>query len=863
MPLSMMGKLAQTEKIDIFNRKIFIKGFSTMLVPTETHEDLLIWHLLYEKDGGRISYLDSHDIHAGSISISTLEASRHILGWCSEIRYNAGEDHFKSCILQTHMYTGAINSSYTVESCGLKAPHEGCKLEDVYVSGGQLITGCEDSAIGSKDRRHQVSRNSYGEKLSWISKKYVVMWDVGDKRGWLVNGSSALLHLLRMSLETNKTDSLKSRFVFRAEAMKGSTEPIPSDFATDVLSNPINLNLEIHMDEDGVIIPQTSSETLFPRRVFQSSGKHLRLKHRIERLYNLLEKMIDHQVGMSGQNGKLLRCRPRQVLEGWDFLDLATNEDPITPRVYKLRTRGKGWVDFTRAIHAITLFGVGFGEIFQPVCESDSCSYWSTLPHGKYYLAAGIADLSRIMKRRGNHRVHPMRLTDYISWNFENTAFEPCQCRGQQQSKHSNLAHNLLPSSPSREIPNHDPVKLPEQGAVAFGHNDDSGFIWNDYGDPEQGNLPDSSDELETEFDDSALGQSLSPPWSGTNRRMESFAFEPITTNDTTPNHKIGIVCALFTELMAVRTLFDETSEAPERADGDPNHYAFGRIGGHNVVAASLPCEDYGTNAAATVASHMLRSFPTVTYCLVVGIGGGVPSLQHDIRLGDIVVSTGVIQYDIGKNFPNVEFRSTATIQRPHQDLTNVINEFRSNPKLSYVPLQEYIQHIQTSRPEYARPTQDLDRLFDSNYVHNRSQETCGSCDDPQVQREPRSSIWPSIHYGLIASGNSVVKDAQLRDRFKNEVLCFEMEAAGIMKTLQCLSIRGISDYADSHKNDLWQAYAAAAAAAYTKFFLTHIRRPNSLARQQTGLTASSSSNPRKREAPGQAYSTTSAKRYR
>jgi nucleoside phosphorylase len=54
-------------------------------------------------------------------------------------------------------------------------------------------------------------------------------------------------------------------------------------------------------------------------------------------------------------------------------------------------------------------------------------------------------------------------------------------------------------------------------------------------------------------------------------------------------------------------------------------------------------------------------------------------------------------------------------------------------------------------------------------------------------------------------------------------VLCFEMEAAGIMNRFPCLVIRGICDYADSHKNKKWQPYAAATAAAYAKELLSII----------------------------------------
>jgi nucleoside phosphorylase len=40
------------------------------------------------------------------------------------------------------------------------------------------------------------------------------------------------------------------------------------------------------------------------------------------------------------------------------------------------------------------------------------------------------------------------------------------------------------------------------------------------------------------------------------------------------------------------------------------------------------------------------------------------------------------------------------------------------------------------------------------------------------------------------------------------------------MNTFPCVIIRGISDYADSHKNWIWQPYAAATAAAYAKELL-------------------------------------------
>jgi nucleoside phosphorylase len=83
----------------------------------------------------------------------------------------------------------------------------------------------------------------------------------------------------------------------------------------------------------------------------------------------------------------------------------------------------------------------------------------------------------------------------------------------------------------------------------------------------------------------------------------------------------------------------------------------------------------------------------------------------------------------------------------------------------------------------------------------------------------------PVIHYGLIASANQLIKDALVRDRLATEkdVLCFEMEAAGLIDHFPCLVIRGICDYSDSHKNKDWQGYAVMAAAVYAKDLLYRI----------------------------------------
>jgi hypothetical protein len=91
MPLNMIAGLAGSERANEFDGKVFIKGFSTMLIATKITRDLLIWHYLYNREGGRISYLDHTFQDTDNISLFQLDTARHVVGWCSQCLYYAGK----------------------------------------------------------------------------------------------------------------------------------------------------------------------------------------------------------------------------------------------------------------------------------------------------------------------------------------------------------------------------------------------------------------------------------------------------------------------------------------------------------------------------------------------------------------------------------------------------------------------------------------------------------------------------------------------------------------------------------------------------------------------------------------------------
>jgi hypothetical protein len=190
----------------------------------------------------------------------------------------------------------------------------------------------------------------------------------------------------------------------------------------------------------------------------------------------------------------------------------------------------------------------------------------------------------------------------------------------------------------------------------------------------------------------------------------------------------------------------------------------------------------------------------------------------------------GVIQYDFGKTIEKGQFIHNGSLNKPPTVLRTAVSKLRAIHERKDSAASLYVSKMLKSYPRMQRrfqhPGLENDQLFDSDYGHSDSRKTCLDCDKSRMpRREPRATNDPVIHYGLIASANQVMRDGATRERLRQEygILCFEMEAAGLMDDFPCLVIRGICDYSDTHKNKRWQAYSAATAAAYAKELLETI----------------------------------------
>ncbi|KAF5633413.1 nucleoside phosphorylase [Fusarium sp. NRRL 52700] len=328
----------------------------------------------------------------------------------------------------------------------------------------------------------------------------------------------------------------------------------------------------------------------------------------------------------------------------------------------------------------------------------------------------------------------------------------------------------------------------------------------------------------------------------------------------------IGIVCARRSHYDTVGHIVDEFWDGNHfgRSGGDPNIYSVGRIGDRPVVIVLLSLD--GKVNSATAVTSLRASYPRLELVLVTGICGGVPGPHagEELLLGDVVISKALVQHDFGRQYPDkfeVKKKLDDCLGRPAKNIRNFVAQLQANRIRTEVEDRAsfYLKDLQKCAKEtlrgadYHYPGADSDRLYPPAYIHRHhsdceqcaegSAEICDKsrelpcceigCDDRElVQRhrlDARRSLEragdideaqaPYIFVGHLGSGDIVFNSGEERDRLAqaHDLIAFETEGAGLWDEFPCIVVKGVCNYADSHKNKEWQDFAAATAAAVSK----------------------------------------------
>ncbi|PLB37505.1 nucleoside phosphorylase domain-containing protein [Aspergillus candidus] len=296
----------------------------------------------------------------------------------------------------------------------------------------------------------------------------------------------------------------------------------------------------------------------------------------------------------------------------------------------------------------------------------------------------------------------------------------------------------------------------------------------------------------------------------------------------------VAIVCAS-AEASPIRALFDEIyhheGEASFRVSDDPHDYTVGRMGRHQTVLAYLPGR--GKVSASRLACRLKITYPDLRIILVVGTCGAVPRAPdgRDIFLGDVLMSTALIEYDQVRRWPNFverRMRPWEVLPRPAPELSSYLNKLQATRGRQRVEAQmgDHMSQLQRAMGHAVAgyPGSEADRLYPSNVP-----TVTAACVSPvPVRQRSADTVSPSLHLGQVGTGEGKVASAHSRDQLceRDGIIGFESEAIAFWYDMPCVVIKGVADYADGRENEVWTQYAAATAASAAKAFLAQYCPP-------------------------------------
>ena len=364
---------------------------------------------------------------------------------------------------------------------------------------------------GNKDRPVNVEQSTYSKQIENARNIYVVLYDVAARRGWLADGASALLHLMRTQVVREPYGGAGS--LFNNLIFNGSTFNHPGidggpNVAADILKEDRNVKhiilreFDSYSDEN-LAVPRlkavstageqssneannpSGNETPNPGEGRKEIYKTTCLRELASQIWSTLEQIYDRQIEIATTHStKELQNPFRTTLEGYEFMDIVSAEHILTRRTVSFQSNGAAWAGLTRRIHAITLFGQHFGDIYKPAedVRRSTCENWKTVPQGHEYLAAPTSLLKEIKLhswKKGKVDKDSEEIAEGLLWSPSEDAYDICgsSCKhafNRVQQLHSSTPAVMLDKLGLGKI---DPRRADNfaeiNGAILFGNNSD------------------------------------------------------------------------------------------------------------------------------------------------------------------------------------------------------------------------------------------------------------------------------------------------------------------------------------------------------------------------------------------------------
>jgi hypothetical protein len=407
-------------------------------------------------------------------------------------------------------------------------------VDRLYLEGGMNLIGGVNMRINQTQEPTKLMKGlDYPSLLRWVATRAIVFFDTVERRSWLVDGASALLHLVRNSLRRDQEDDDSPyEWVFDESKLKDKWDGCTSrQAALKTLKNSDNLNLKLYLIEkverDGQMIEKFST-----------------LRERVLMILHSLEILVDTQTreASKGEMKTLQTVDRRKFITGYDILDVIDPLEPVSTRIARFSTWGDGWMDLLPSVHATTIFGQGFGDLIRPKNTTSTCTQWKNVPKWKDYMSVSVYTLKMLHEKRLQRLESPSKageLTNNLLWKSACPPFEICPCTsGHSLSEHEHLDPRqfLVSSKQSWKAPLKpktstcvDLRTLQDTGAVVFAN---SGIFNRRINDKPEGKIEETGVIL-SQMNSSASQSAVSTSATASNSLQATDTTDATTTMDS------------------------------------------------------------------------------------------------------------------------------------------------------------------------------------------------------------------------------------------------------------------------------------------------------------------------------------------
>jgi len=358
------------------------------------------------------------------LTYSDLEGRRHFVGiWAQSARILAGS--------QDALYDLRPSRSDPVS-------HSTISWTGLTINGGKFLTVATTFNIGKKDFAPALKASEPGVYENYIgaaSNITVLFYSSHDRRSWLLDGASALVHLAKAWLTLRATDHGTSRAISQLNHIKDNGG---RSSALQILRN----NQEVKIFEETTEVQETSStaesmsehnnpstDSGYMSGAGSTSPETKRSVKRTTSQWTYKALVIDLWRNLDAMRAKLVQLGEHgpevnvrlpstsPILTGWDVRDFLNGTTPLKPRFVKLESEGRSWNRLTKEIFSVPLMAKSFHELILPGTGSQVCQNASMLPAGRDLLAVPLSVLlltaSRFLDYQENVPDEYAQVTDY------------------------------------------------------------------------------------------------------------------------------------------------------------------------------------------------------------------------------------------------------------------------------------------------------------------------------------------------------------------------------------------------------------------------------------------------------------------